>query len=73
MIVTHGDVDHSAGLTEIENSEKYQTARKRLFIHPRRVFHNGLVKGPSKLNAERIFGRTIDKTHKVKFTDFKKA
>ncbi len=61
MIVTHGDADHFAGLAEIENSEKHQTARKRLFIRPKRVFHNGLVKGPSKLKPERIFGRTIKK------------
>ena len=61
MLVTHGDADHYSGLTHIVKSEKHQTARKRLFIHPKRVYHNGLAKGPGtkngrKVPAERIFG-----------------
>ena len=47
MIVTHGDADHFAGLNDIRGSEGHKRARKRLFIHPKRVYHNGLVKGPS--------------------------
>ncbi len=60
MIVTHGDADHFAGLTEIHKSESEtgKRARKALFIHPRRVYHNGLVKGPSNLKPEKIFGTT---------------
>jgi hypothetical protein len=61
MIVTHGDADHFAGLTEIEKSETHRTARKRIFIHPKRVFHNGLVKGPSSLKPEKIFGTSVAK------------
>ncbi len=60
MIITHGDADHFAGLNEIFKSEKHKIARKKLFIHPKRVYHNGLVKGPSKLPVERIFGRSTN-------------
>lgn len=48
ILVTHGDADHFAGLTEIYKSETNDEARKRLFISPKRVFHNGLVKRPEK-------------------------
>ncbi len=60
LIVTHGDADHYKGLTEIVKSESHKTPRKRLFLHPKRVYHNGLVKGPSKLSPEKIFGETVD-------------
>jgi hypothetical protein len=59
MIVTHGDADHFEGLNKIRDSEKHSVKRKRLFIRPLRVFHNGLVKGPSKLKPEKIFGKTV--------------
>lgn len=48
ILVTHGDADHFAGLTEIHDSETNKEPRKRLFIAPRRVYHNGLVKRPTK-------------------------
>jgi beta-lactamase superfamily II metal-dependent hydrolase len=47
VVVSHGDADHFAGLTEIHESESNDRAYKRVFVHPRRVFHNGLVKRPS--------------------------
>ena len=47
IVVSHGDADHFAGLTEIRESETNDLAYKRVFIHPQRVFHNGLVKRPS--------------------------
>jgi beta-lactamase superfamily II metal-dependent hydrolase len=47
IVVTHGDADHFAGLTEIAHSETHKTLRKRCFIQPKRVYHNGLVKRPS--------------------------
>jgi len=61
ILVTHGDADHFEGLTEIKRSETERgiSARKRLFIHPRRVYHNGLVKAPSGLPEEEGLGRTI--------------
>lgn len=50
VLVTHGDADHFLGLTEIPESEKLKgkSIWKRLFIHPKRVYHNGLVKRPEK-------------------------
>jgi beta-lactamase superfamily II metal-dependent hydrolase len=48
ILVTHGDADHFAGLTEIHDSETNREPRKRLFLAPKRVYHNGLVKRPSR-------------------------
>lgn len=53
IVVTHGDADHFAGLTEIQQSETHPKEWKRLFIHPRRVYHNGLVKRPSEKDGRR--------------------
>ena len=63
MIISHGDADHFKGLNEIVKSEKNTTARKKLFIHPKRVYHNGIVKGPSTKNGKKVpdvemFGET---------------
>jgi beta-lactamase superfamily II metal-dependent hydrolase len=52
MLVTHGDADHFAGLAEIAKSEKNKNPRKRLFIEPKRVYHNGIVKRPDKDRQE---------------------
>ncbi len=58
ILVTHGDADHFLGLTKIHESETSpRLARqpwKRLFIHPQRVYHNGLVKRPSKVNGKNL-------------------
>ena len=55
IVVTHGDADHFLGLTEIHRSEKNRTKKKRLFVKPLRVYHNGLVKRPSKdANGKRV-------------------
>lgn len=48
ILVTHGDADHFSGLTQIHDSEKHPEKKKRLFIAPKRVYHNGLVKRPEK-------------------------
>lgn len=58
ILVTHGDADHFAGLTEIHDSETNKEPRKRLFIAPRRVYHNGLVKRPSKVAEKDQLGAT---------------
>jgi beta-lactamase superfamily II metal-dependent hydrolase len=58
MVVSHGDADHFAGLSLIHESETHQDALKRLVIHPRRVFHNGLVKRPDKVPELESFGAT---------------
>ena len=64
MVITHGDADHFTGLNHIVKSEKHETRRKQLFIHPTRVYHNGLVKGSSKVDGktvkdEKMFGKTV--------------
>lgn len=67
ILVTHGDADHFDGLNDIKRSETASglSPRKRLFIHPKRIYHNGIVKMPSKNPAtnkrrddEEMFGRT---------------
>ena len=60
IVVSHGDADHFAGLPKILDSENDSRRRKRLFIDPRRVFHNGLAKGPSSLRDVEMFGATED-------------
>lgn len=60
ILVTHGDADHFGGLSEILDCETHKELPKRLFIQPLQVFHNGIVKGPSSLKVDQIFGRTVD-------------
>lgn len=48
MVVTHGDADHFVGLMEIYESQTNHEPRKRIFIEPQRIYHNGLVKRPSE-------------------------
>jgi len=56
ILVTHGDADHFQGLIRIHESEtdpRLDAQKwKRLFIHPKRVYHNGLVKRPAKKNGK---------------------
>lgn len=67
IVVTHGDADHFEGLTEIFKSEKDERGKSRLFIHPRRVYHNGLVKRPEKVGGVRLKEREmLGATAKVK-------
>jgi beta-lactamase superfamily II metal-dependent hydrolase len=54
ILVTHGDADHFAGLTQIFKSETNKTPKKRLFIAPKRVYHNGLVKRPSTEGKKKV-------------------
>ncbi len=55
IIVTHGDADHFEGLFKIPDSETHPTARKRIFLKTKHIYHNGLVKsGESKI--EKAFG-----------------
>ena len=61
ILITHGDADHFEGLVDIKRSETERgiSGRKRLFIHPRRVYHNGLVKGPTAVPEPERLGRTV--------------
>ncbi|MHB8874351.1 MAG: ComEC/Rec2 family competence protein [Myxococcaceae bacterium] len=57
IVVTHGDADHFAGLTEVVNASR--TADSPM-VTSKLVLHNGLVKRPSPLasNAQTAFGRS---------------
>lgn len=46
MIITHGDADHFDGLNELRKSETDPRPLKRVFVAPKRVYHNGIVKRP---------------------------
>jgi beta-lactamase superfamily II metal-dependent hydrolase len=64
ILVSHGDADHFAGLTRIHDSETNKAPFKRLFIHPRRVYHNGIVKrsktsGSRTLKETELLGKTV--------------
>jgi len=59
VIITHGDADHFAGLNQIRLSEDHDTPRKRLPIHPKRVFTNGLVKAPDSMPDIEMLGPTV--------------
>jgi beta-lactamase superfamily II metal-dependent hydrolase len=64
ILISHGDADHFAGLTEIHKSETNAKKFKQLFIHPRRVYHNGLVKRPTTRNGKKLadtelLGKTV--------------
>ena len=54
ILVTHGDADHFKGLPEILESEQNTTLRKRLFIQPKRYYHNGIVKRAGTVNKKRV-------------------
>lgn len=59
MVVSHGDADHFAGLEQLHRSETRKgDARKRIFVQPVRVFHNGLVKRPSSVAESKQLGPT---------------
>jgi len=54
IVVTHGDADHYAGLTELVNARLRNGSS---LITAERVFHNGLVKSSSE-DVKRVFGKT---------------
>lgn len=58
IVVSHGDADHFSGLTEIRDSEDNDDPKKRLFIQPLRVYHNGLVKRPGTVPVTEQLGAT---------------
>ncbi len=71
LLITHGDADHFAGLPEIFKSETNKEPRKRLFMQPRRVYHNGIVKRPSTANGKKVADADLlGPTRKVEGTLF---
>ena len=75
IVVSHGDADHFAGLPEILKSETQEYPKKRLFINPLRVYHNGIVKRPGKTPAgtkrkdTELLGGTAKKGNQLYLTE----
>lgn len=61
ILVSHGDADHFSGLTEIFKSETHTNKRKRIFIQPDRVYHNGIVKRPESVSEKKRLGSITTK------------
>ena len=61
ILITHGDADHFSGLNDIRRSESLPASKdeKRLFIRPRRVLTNGIVKAPSSVTDVDRLGTTV--------------
>ncbi len=55
MVVTHGDADHFAGLTQLVEGFRSRTSP---LVTADRVYHNGLVKSAADRDVE-AFGRTV--------------
>lgn len=75
LLVTHGDADHFDGLAELVDSEALKNSasdksreRKRVFMHPTAVLHNGIVKRPSTRPELEQLGPTADKAGKTFLT-----
>ncbi len=68
MVITHGDADHFDGLNELRKAEtSAPTEDKKIFVAPKRVYHNGIVKRPEKIagtdtkrKVTEMFGDTIE-------------
>lgn len=72
VVITHGDADHFAGLNEIVARETHRNPRRRLFLSPARLFHNGIIKGPSPKRGEdplQIFGAHVEAEGKTWITE----
>ena len=75
MLITHGDADHFDGLNELRKSETDSRLDRRIFVAPRRVYHNGIVKRPRRKadNRDRkdveMFGRTIQRGNETFIVD----
>ncbi|MES2624491.1 MAG: MBL fold metallo-hydrolase [Pseudomonadota bacterium] len=59
ILISHGDADHFSGLPEIQKSETNSNLLKRIFIKPKRVYHNGIVKRPSRMNGKTVPDRDL--------------
>ncbi len=60
IVNTHTDADHLHGFVEVHKAEKQEKSYKRIFIHPERIFHNGLVKRENATNPRTAFGSTVE-------------
>lgn len=64
IVVSHGDADHFAGLTELV---EHESGGKRL-VKTELVLHNGLAKGSAERDVE-VFGETVKVDGKTYVTD----
>ncbi|HEX2085917.1 MAG TPA: MBL fold metallo-hydrolase [Solirubrobacteraceae bacterium] len=69
IVVTHGDVDHFKGLLLVHDSEEHPEPHKRIFIHPKRIFHNGLVPRSGDPKDADKFGATAEVDGRKVVTD----
>ena len=72
IIITHGDADHFDGLNDIRRSQTLTGSRryKRLFIHPKKILHNGIIKRPTKIrNADRLGATTLSTDNQTYLTE----
>ncbi|HPO14910.1 MAG TPA: competence protein [Candidatus Hydrogenedentes bacterium] len=74
IVVTHGDTDHFEGFNKAHASIREKDKRKRIYLQPKNVFHNGIVKGPAevknkKVPVEKIFGCTVKKDNETYLVD----
>jgi beta-lactamase superfamily II metal-dependent hydrolase len=54
LVISHGDADHFTGLKELDEARHHGCHTKRIHTAVRRCFHNGLVKGPAKVDGRRV-------------------
>lgn len=54
VLVTHGDADHFDGLNELQKSETNTNPAKRIFVAPRRYYHNGIAKRPGTVAGKKV-------------------
>jgi beta-lactamase superfamily II metal-dependent hydrolase len=66
IVITHGDADHFAGLTKLAKAKRNGQGDPMISVE--RIYHNGLVKGPSNLPEAQMFGPTVSQGGKVFIT-----
>jgi hypothetical protein len=64
LVVTHGDADHFAGLAALADAPAHPEPRKRIHARVARVYHNGLVMRPAKVDGKKLrdaerFGKKV--------------
>ncbi len=66
VVVTHGDADHFAGLTNLLQRTR---GNKEPMLSVKRIYHSGLVKAPQSVEEADTFGVTKKKGGKLYITD----
>jgi len=66
ILVTHGDADHYAGLTDLLAAKR---GYNRPLVNIQRVYHSGLVKGPDSKKETDKFGGTVQADGRLYITD----